>query len=306
MGKNYLLGVSLCLIAVLSWGAMFPIMGPALKIMDPFNFTLFRYGIVAVIFAIILFLKEGPQAFLPEKHFLKLWFLGTSAFAGFSFLVFLGQKLAGSSGALIASVMMAVQPLLGVIVGWIYRGTKPGKFVFMSMLVAAVGVFLVVTKGDPANLLGGQNTLLATILILLGALCWVIYTTGGADFKEWSILRYSTLTTIYGVISVSLILTLAISLGWLEAPTVTQVQEVSGALVYMITLADVLAVFAWNLGNRLIGALNGILFMNLVPVTAFVITILRGYQITSYEVVGCLLTISALVANNLYNRYKLK
>ena len=172
--------------------------------------------------------------------------------------------------------------------------------------VAAVGVFLVVTKGDPANLLGGQNTLLATILILLGALCWVIYTTGGADFKEWSILRYSTLTTIYGVISVSLILTLAISLGWLEAPTVTQVHEVSGALVYMITLAGVLAVFAWNLGNRLIGALNGILFMNLVPVTAFVITILRGYQITSYEVVGCLLTISALVVNNLYNRYKLK
>ena len=49
-----------------------------------------------------------------------------------------------------------------MIVGWIYRGTKPGKFVFMSMLVAAVGVFLVVTKGDPANLLGGQNTLLAT------------------------------------------------------------------------------------------------------------------------------------------------
>ncbi len=85
MGKNYLLGVSLCLIAVLSWGAMFPIMGPALKIMDPFNFTLFRYGIVAVIFAIILFLKEGSRAFLPEKHFLKLWFLGTSAFAGFSF-----------------------------------------------------------------------------------------------------------------------------------------------------------------------------------------------------------------------------
>ena len=75
------------------------------------------------------FLKEGSRAFLPEKHFLKLWFLGTSAFAGFSFLVFLGQKLAGSSGALIASVMMAVQPLLGVIVGWIYRGTKPGKFV---------------------------------------------------------------------------------------------------------------------------------------------------------------------------------
>ena len=36
---------------------------------------------------LILFLKEGSRAFLPEKHFLKLWFLGTSAFAGFYLLL---------------------------------------------------------------------------------------------------------------------------------------------------------------------------------------------------------------------------
>ena len=82
MGKNYLLGVSLCLIAVLSWGAMFPIMGPALKIMDPFNFTLFRYGIVAVILRSFYF-ERRITGILTRKHFLKLWFLGTSAFAGF-------------------------------------------------------------------------------------------------------------------------------------------------------------------------------------------------------------------------------
>lgn len=84
MNKHYLWGILLCSVAVLSWGGMFPIMGPALKIMDPFNFTLWRYGIVAIIFAILLLVKEGPKAFSPEKHFFKLWFLGTSAFAGFS------------------------------------------------------------------------------------------------------------------------------------------------------------------------------------------------------------------------------
>lgn len=302
MNKHYLWGILLCSVAVLSWGGMFPIMGPALKIMDPFNFTLWSYGIVAIIFAILLLVKEGPKAFSPEKHFFKLWFLGTSAFAGFSFLVFLGQKLAGTSGALIASVMMAVQPLLGVLVVWCYRGIKPRKSVVISMLVAAVGVFLVVTKGDPGQLISGNHVGVATSLILLGALCWVIYTTGGADFKTWSILRFSTLTAIYGVGSVSIILFIATKLGWLDFPTWMQVKTVGWALVYMITLAGVIAVFAWNLGNRLVGPLNGILFMNLVPVTSFVITIMRGYQITSFELLGCLLTIGALVANNLVNR----
>lgn len=116
MSKKYLGGLILCLISVLSWGGMFPIMAPALKIIDPFYFTLLRYGSVAIIFAIILFFVEGIKAFKTEGHIIRLWLFGTSAFAGFSFLVFLGQQIAGQSGSIIASVMMAIQPLLGVLV----------------------------------------------------------------------------------------------------------------------------------------------------------------------------------------------
>ncbi|RDG12464.1 EamA family transporter [Lactiplantibacillus paraplantarum] len=283
-------------------GGMFPIMAPALKIMDPFYFTLFRYGSVAVIFTIILLIAEGPKAFKSEGQSFRLWIFGTSAFAGFSFLVFLGQQIAGSSGAIIASIMMAIQPLLGVLVGWVYRGVKPTIASVIAMVIAALGVFMVVTKGHPATLLAGQNTIWAVILILLGALCWVIYTAGGADFPKWSILRYSTLTSIYGVGSVIVLLFIATTFGWLTFPTVSAITGVSGALIYMITLAGVIAVFAWNMGNRIVGPINGILFMNLVPITSFVISIVNGYKVSTFELVGCLITICALVGNNIYNR----
>lgn len=302
MSKKYGQGLFLCLVAVLSWGGMFPVMAPALKIIDPFYFTLFRYGSVAIIFAIILLIVEGPGAFKSEGKTLKLWIFGTSAFAGFSFLVFLGQQIAGASGAIIASVMMAIQPLLGVLVNWIYRGTKPTLISVISMLVAAIGVFMVVTKGNISNLLAGNNVLFATVLILLGALCWVIYTAGGADFPDWSILRYSTLTTIYGVISVIIILVIATAMGYLDFPSMTQVTGVSGALIYMVSLAGVIAVFAWNLGNRIVTPTNGILFMNLVPITSFVITIIGGYQVSLFEVLGCAITILALIGNNVISR----
>ncbi|MBZ5965042.1 DMT family transporter [Leuconostoc gelidum subsp. gelidum] len=302
MTKKYLLGIVLCLIAVFSWGGMFPVMAPALKIMDPFYFTLFRYGTVAVIFAIILLFVEGKSAFKSDGNFLKLWLFGTSAFAGFSFLVFLGQKTAGPSGSIIASVMMAIQPLLGVLVGWVYRGVKPTIVSLISMIVAAIGVFMVVTKGDLSVLYKGDNTIFALVLILLGALCWVIYTTGGGDFKQWSILRYSTLTSIYGVLSVIVILFVATLMGWLSVPSFGQISGVSGALIYMISFAGVIAVFAWNLGNRIIGPINGILFMNLVPITSFVISIVNGYKISGFELAGVSITILALVGNNIYNR----
>ncbi|KAA8369475.1 DMT family transporter [Leuconostoc carnosum] len=302
MTKKYLLGIVLCLIAVFSWGGMFPVMAPALKIMDPFYFTLFRYGTVAVIFAIILLFVEGKSAFKSDGNFLKLWLFGTSAFAGFSFLVFLGQKTAGPSGSIIASVMMTIQPLLGVLVGWVYRGVKPTIVSLLSMIVAAIGVFMVVTKGDLSVLYKGDNTIFALVLILLGALCWVIYTTGGGDFKQWSILRYSTLTSIYGVLSVIVILFVATLMGWLSVPSFGQISGVSGALIYMISFAGVIAVFAWNLGNRIVGPINGILFMNLVPITSFVISIVNGYNISGFELAGVAITILALIGNNIYNR----
>lgn len=174
------------------------------------------------------------------------------------------------------------------------------------MIVAAIGVFMVVTKGDFSVLFSGQNTLLAVTLILLGALCWVIYTAGGADFPEWSILRYSTLTALLGVCSVIIALTIATILGWLHFPSLNQIVAVHTALIYMVTFAGVIAVFTWNLGNRIITPINGILFMNLVPITSFIIKIVNGYQVSLFEVAGCIITITALVGNNLYNRYKAK
>lgn len=100
------------------------------------------------------------------------------------------------------------------------------------------------------------------------------------------------------------IIAVATMAGWLKMPTMHAIQGISGALVYMVLLAGVIAVFAWNFGNRIVGPINGILFMNLVPVTSFVITVIGGYHISVFELVGCLLVIIALIANNLYNRYK--
>jgi len=39
-----------------------------------------------------------------------------------------------------------------------------------------------------------------------------------------------------------------------------------------------------------------------VPVTTFVISILSGYNMSKLEVTGAIITIAALVSNNLYQR----
>jgi drug/metabolite transporter (DMT)-like permease len=49
---------------------------------------------------------------------------------------------------------------------------------------------------------------------------------------------------------------------------------------------------------------NGVLFINFVPITAFAIGVAQGHSFSAAEVIGASLVIGALIANNLYLRYR--
>lgn len=306
MRKNFTLGIIMCLLATMSWGGMFPIMQVALKKIDPFYFTALRYGSASVVFAIILLITEGKKSFQVKGNKLKLFLLGTLGFAGFNFLVFLGQKLAGNSGAIIASIMMGIQPLLAVIFNWILNNKKPNKLTLILMLTALLGVVLVITKGDINIVLSNDFNILSVFVILLGACCWVLYTLGSSYFPDWSPVRYTTLTALFGCISIAIIVGAATTFGVLSAPTINTIGSLSGPLAYMSLLAGVVAALCWNGGNKLIGNINAILFMNVVPLTAFVISVINGYHLYMVEIIGVLLIITSLTLNNINNRKQLK
>jgi drug/metabolite transporter (DMT)-like permease len=69
-----------------------------------------------------------------------------------------------------------------------------------------------------------------------------------------------------------------------------------------VVVGALAAVLAWNEGVRRLGAPNAALFMNLVPVVAFVIAIVRGYQPAAAELGGAALTVAALIGANLTAR----
>jgi drug/metabolite transporter (DMT)-like permease len=303
---NYLYGALMCLFATVSWGGMFPIMGTALHHTNAFMFTLIRYTAAAGIFALLLRRKEGVAAFSAESKWLLVWVLGSLGFAGFGFCVFLGQSLSGSSGALSASVMMALMPMLSIIINWGLRGIKArGASVFFVVLSFS-GVLTVVTKGDYASLANLGNHVIADGLILLGATCWVVYTIGASYFANWSPVRYTALTTLYSVPTIWAINLVLSLLGNNPVPGLSDLIAILPEITYMVFVAGFLGVLAWNSGNRRITSLNGVLFMDVVPLTTFAISALLGYEFSAAELVGATITISALILNNFYQRAVLR
>ncbi|MEX3691916.1 DMT family transporter [Paraburkholderia sp. BR14263] len=302
---RYWKGVALCLVGTVLMGAMFPIMTDALTHVDPFTFTSLRYLIAGVAFAMLLRYREGAGAFAAHGHSLgTAWLLGSVGFCGFGSFVFLGQQLAGPGGALDASIMMATQPMMGLLLSsWLRRSAPP---VLSLLFVAASfsGVSLVITNGDLLAAIHGPQHYAASVLIVIGAFCWVVYTFGSARFARWSALKYTTMTTWLGLTTIVTVNAILIALHAVPAPTLSMLRSIAPHLLYMGPVAGFGAILFWVSGNRILGPMNGVLFMDVVPITAFVVSALTGVVPMSAQIGGATLTAVALIMNNVYLRHR--
>jgi drug/metabolite transporter (DMT)-like permease len=292
-----LTGVAMLLVAAVGWGGMFPVAKAILPIIDAFYLAVIRYGLTSMVFAALLLQTEGTGGFSFAGKGWRLAVLGAAGFAGFGLLAFFGlARSRPEHGAII----MATQPLIATLVIWVLRGTRPALATFACVIVALAGVSLVITRGHIAGIFAG-DTAFGDMLIFLGAICWVVYTLGAASFPGWSPLRYTAITCLLGVPAILVITVVATFTGIGHVPDPAQVftPTVAWLLAYIVVIASVLGVLAWNIGNQALGAANGMLFINFVPITAFAIEIAQGHRFEPIEIVGAAMVIVALVANTL-------
>lgn len=305
MKKNQvLIGALLCLTASISWGAMFPVAERALRYIDPIYFSFLRYLAVSIILGILLLIKEGKKSFCLEGKGKNLLFFGTMAFTVYNFLIFSGQDLLGHNGVIVASIMESLMPMISIMIMWVFKNARPMKYTIASMLLALIGAILVITNGNLSFLFLLKDSIIPILFILIGVIGWVIYTMGGNQFSGWSTLRYSTLTCILGT-SVSGIITFFATVLGLSVPTAEVIESIYGEMIFMIIFPGAIALLSWNLGIKLLTPINGILFINLVPITTLVIVFIQGGSLTSFELLGTFLVIYALIQNNYYQRKNL-
>jgi drug/metabolite transporter (DMT)-like permease len=302
---GYAMGALCCLGATISFGFMFPVMTSALTRIDPFTFTSLRYLIAGAASLVLLRLKEGSGALRAAGEPVALaWLLGSIGFAGFGFFVFLGQQMAGRDGALTASIMAATQPMLGLLLNGVVRRILPPPYTLLFVLLSFCGVVLVVTKGDVGGLLKQPQDYAANALIVLGMLCWLIYTFSAAHFTQWSILKYTTMTMWLGLTTIIAINLALFAAHFVPVPDLAAITAIVPHLLYMGLVAGFAGVLCWNLGNKILTPLNGVLFMDVVPITTFIVSSIAGVIPTRLQIVGAGLTGTALILNNLYLRLR--
>jgi drug/metabolite transporter (DMT)-like permease len=125
---------------------------------------------------------------------------------------------------------------------------------------------------------------------------------GAASLPALSPLRYTALSMALGTLTIAAVTLGASVAGLAHPPAWPTLGTLAVEIAYLSLIAGVLAVLAWIAGFRVLGPANGVLFINLVPITAFAIGVAQGHRFGPGEIVGVVLVIGALVANNLASR----
>ena len=299
--QNLRIGLMAMAITVLSWGGMFPVGKAMLATLDPYAITSVRYGCGAVILLAILWLVEGNAPFVALRRDPRRWalfFYGSMGFAGFSLFNFEGLRLTSPQQA---AIIAGMQPLMIALTQWVLRGVRPARPTLICVVVAFCGCAVVVSKGDFTSL-ALNGSVGGDLLVLVAAICWVVYTLAAARFSDWSPLRYTALSCGLGTFSILVISALAVLVGHAHVPSLQQLESQLWPMVFLVVMTSVVAVLLWNVGVKHLGALNASLLGNFIPVVVFVIGIVMGQDIAAAEFIGAGIVLAALIANNLYAR----
>jgi drug/metabolite transporter (DMT)-like permease len=277
---------------------MFTVAATTLDRIDAVHLTALRYVVASAIFLGLLVAVEGRRALSFEGRAAKIAVLGTLGFAGFNLLSFAAlEDISPEQAALV----VATTPLVTLLFRWARDGERPTRIQLACVAAAFLGVALVITEGDPSAVVDGGFGL-GHLMVLVAVVSWVRYTLGAAELPDWSPLRFTALTAALGTLSILAITATADLAGLLSPPSAGDIGAIVPQLGYVILLGAVVGVLAWNAGVRRLGPANAALFMNLVPVTAFVIEAVRGTNPAPVEVGGAALTLAALVTANLAGR----
>ncbi len=154
----------------LIWGAGFVVVDDVIKVMPVYTFNALRFTLAALTLLPLLFIntkqvhnQESAQGSIPKL--LKTGF-------GLGFLLFLGFTLQAlgllytsvSNTGFITGLCVPMVPVIGFL---LFR-TKVGREVWISVVIATIGIYLL-TMGDKMTLNIGD------VLVALGALCYACH-----------------------------------------------------------------------------------------------------------------------------------
>lgn len=245
---------------VVAWGFAYVTFATGLREIPVGLFNLLRYLIAAPLFWLILH-RSGEDWHLPRADWPRTIATGLIGVVGYSLVFSSAAKLTTAANA---SLLLALSPVWGVLLGWVSGRGAPSLRFALGSLTAFGGAAIVIAFGS-GRLTFSLESLQGDLLALVASMIWAWYGVvaqplmkahSGVKIQTWintialaALLLYQTpaaLTFNWSAVSAT---------GWLS-------------LVYVALMVTVFGHIVWYTAIARIGPARVLLVMYLIPAMA--------------------------------------
>jgi len=242
------------------WGVNFVVVKYATHIFNPVAFTGLRVGTAATFLVAFAYARGG---FTLSRHdvvrLLLLGVIGNGLYQLF-FVHGVARTRAGN-----ASLIVGAAPAFIALVARARGLERVKRMTFAGIALSVIGVALVIAGSATSS--NGETTLLGSVLVFLGVLCWTAYTIMLQPYtKRIDVVQLAAVTMVGGAVPL-----LVASMPALVATDWSSVGTGGWlALLYSSVISMGVAYFFWYRGLRVLGPTRTAVYSNLQPIVALV------------------------------------
>jgi drug/metabolite transporter (DMT)-like permease len=279
--KSKLLPHLEALFAVTVWGGTFIATKIALQEVSPATIVWLRFSMgVVILGATMLYRKEFA---LPEKN--EWLYFALLGFLGVTFHQWLQATGLQTAQATTTAWIVATTPVFIAILGWLALGEKLTGLQIAGMGFAAVGVLLIVSKGDLPALFTGQEGTVGDALVFISAINWAVYTV----LSRRELARHPAARMMFYVMLLGWLITNLWIFGF--GPGTSEIVNLTstgwGAILMLGILGSGFAYIAWQDALQALPASQLGAFLNIEPlVTAMLAALIIDEALTIISFIG--------------------
>ncbi|GAB4483262.1 MAG: DMT family transporter [Anaerolineales bacterium] len=282
------------LFAVSVWGGTFIATKFALREASPATIVWVRFGMGVIILGLAVMLRK--QFAWPTRR--EWGYFALLGFLGVTFHQWLQATGLQTAAATTTAWIVATIPIFTALLGWFFLREKLGWLRVGGIALAALGVLLIVSRGDLASLTRGNFGAPGDFLILISAVNWAVFSVlSRSGLKIHPAARMMFYVMLCGWIF-SVIWLFGFGPGLSELPALTVTGWTS--LLVLGVFGSGLAYIAWYDALQELSATQLGVFIYIEPlVTMVVAALLLGETISLVSLLGGALTLAGVSLVNL-------
>ena len=243
------------------WGINFVVVKYATHVFSPVAFTGLRVG-TAALFLLVVALARGSMT-LPRRDVISLLLLGMIGNGVYQlfFVHGVARTRAGN-----AALIVGAAPAFIALVARARGLERVKRMTMVGIALSVIGVGLVIAGSASSS--NRQTTLLGSVLVFCGVLCWTVYTIMLQPYtKRIDVIKLSAITMVGGAVP--------LLIASMPALIDTNWSAIGGggwlALFYSSVISMGVAYLFWYRGLRVLGPTRTAVYSNLQPIIALLV-----------------------------------